>query len=113
MKVSFKLRCLKCLLSSERQGDEVYIRYNGRKIWPEDKIWCRVFEGEEVVMDVTQPVANMGDKVELELWECDLVSHSKLGNFIFSVDSSRGTYTVDLVSKNSKAKYSLVWDAIP
>jgi hypothetical protein len=112
MKVGFRLRHLKCLLSSEYEGDEVYIRYNNRKIWPKDEMWYRVSQGEEVLMDVKQPVASVGDKVELELWECDIVSHSKLGNFIFSIDSSRGTYTVDLASKNGKAKYSLVWEAI-
>jgi hypothetical protein len=111
-KLKFRLRCLRCLLNSEYQGDEIYLKYNGRKIWPEDRIWYRVFEGEEVVMNVTQPVANIGDKVELELWECDLISHSKLGNFNFLVDAVYGTYTVDMVSENSTAKYSLVWDAI-
>jgi len=112
MKVSFKLRSLKCLLNSEYQGDEIYVRYNGRKIWPEDKKWHRMVEGEEVTMDVKQPVVKMGDKVELELWECDFLSHSKLGNFTFLMDSRGGPFTVDMLSNDKKAKYSLVWEAI-
>jgi hypothetical protein len=111
-KLSFKLHCLKCLLNSEHQGDEIYVRYNGAKIWPENRKWHRITEGDEVAMNVNQAVTNVGDKVELELWECDFLSQSKLGNFVFLPDTPGGPFTVDMLAKNGKAKYSLVWEVI-
>lgn len=111
-KLSFKLNRLKCLLNSEHQGDEIYVRYKGQKIWPENKKWHRITEGDEVILNVKQAVGNIGDKVELELWECDFLSQSKLGNFIFLPDSPGGPFTVDMLTKNGKAKYSLIWEVI-
>lgn len=110
-KLNFKLHCLKCLLNSEHQGDEIYVRYKGNKIWPENKKWHRILEGDEVILNVKQPI-NIGDKVELELWECDFLSQSKLGNFIFLPDSLGGPFTVDMLTKNNQAKYSLVWEVV-
>jgi hypothetical protein len=109
-KLSFRLNRLKCLLNSEHQGDEIYVRYKGQKIWPKNKKWHRIIEGDEVILDVEEPILIPGDRIELELWECDFLSQSKLGNFIFLTDAPGGPFTVDMLAKNGKAKYSLVWE---
>lgn len=112
IKLSFKLHRLKCLLNSEDQGDEIYVKYQGRKIWPENKKWHRIVQGDEIDMDVVHPVTHVGGKIVIELWECDLLTKSNLGNFTFLADSPGGPFTVDMITKNSKAKYSLVWEAV-
>lgn len=111
-KLNFRLHRIKCLLNSESLGDEVYVRYKGKKIWPENKKWHRLVEGDEVALNVMQPIAKVGDKIELELWECDFLTQSKLGNFVFLPDSRGGPFTVDMLTQDKKAKYSLVWEVI-
>jgi len=111
-KISFKLNSIKCLLNSEYQGDEIYVRYDGKKIWPEDRKWHRMRSGDEAILNIILPVENIGRKVDLELWENDFLRHSRLGSFIFLLDSLGGPFTVDMFQKDGKAKYSLVWEAL-
>lgn len=111
-KVCFRLHSIKCLLNSEDNGDEIYLRYNGKKIWPENRKWHRMRPSDEVVLNIIHLIENNVDLVDLELWESDFLSHNKLGSFIFLRDSKGGPFNVDLKQKDKKAKYSLVWEAI-
>ncbi len=106
---------LHCYLVEEHGYDDVYLKYNGKKIWPEGK-------KRAISMDTTTvlniPLKNLSDKQQLviELWDWDLISaNDKLGTFTLQVEGSPGSFSTDMVQNKKetrKAKYTLIWEVL-
>lgn len=109
--INAKLHLLKlnCYQSDETKADEVFIKWNGRKIWPAERKYLEMSD-EVVKIGLTLEI-DLGSQVLLELWDYDLISaNDKLGEFKMMVDQKGGSFTTDLVSGSGRAKYSLEWE---
>ncbi|MGD1959633.1 MAG: hypothetical protein ACFB2Y_12300 [Fulvivirga sp.] len=109
LSVKLKLLELICYRADEGDGDEVFLKQNGRKVWPEDQKYLKISEGivkVNLALDV-----ELGSQVILELWDYDVLSsNDKLGEFRMLADQRGAEFTTDLHEGKSRAKYSLKWE---
>jgi hypothetical protein len=109
------LRNLHCYFVEEWDHDDVYLKFNGQKIWPEHKRQMPIKMDTITKLDVEINHLAMGQKVKIELWDWDLLSSDDLlGVFTINV-SSGGPYTTDMVpnpDETNKAKYTLEWEIL-
>jgi hypothetical protein len=108
-----RLESLVAYLQTERDGDEIFIRFRDEKIWP----------AENKFVKMTKDPASMGievelnpdDKwVELELWDYDrFTPNDSLGKFNLLVDQAAENFTAELIrQKDSDARYVLNWSVV-
>jgi len=111
MMLKFKLLKLHCYLSDESEADEVFLKYNQNKIWPQDAKYTQM-SSEEQSINLDLPEVEIDTMLELELWDHDTwTPNDKLGIFRMIVDAKGGPFVSDLVrEKGSGAKYSLEWE---
>lgn len=105
---------LHCYFVEESVYDDVYLKYNGKKIWPKDK------RQQPIMMDTTTELAlkineiRIGQEVVIELWDWDLLSlNDKLGTFTLVIEEDSGIFSTDMVQnikETTKAKYTLDWE---
>lgn len=105
---------LHCYFVEESKYDDVYLKYNGKKIWPKDK------RQQPIMMDTTTQLAveinevTTGQEVVIELWDWDFLSpNDKLGTFTLIIEEDSGSYSTDMVQnkkETTKAKYTLEWE---
>ena len=109
MKYKLRLLNLKCYLSDESDGDEIYILLNGNKVWPEKEKYLTVLE-ESTALDVEMEISK-GDMLSFQLWDFDLLSaNDLLGSIEISADR-HGSYTIDFSKVgNDKSKYALEFE---
>lgn len=109
-----RLNRVHCTLPDEVDKDEMYLRHEGKKIWPKGSIYYRVDTGDTAPINLTLEVEAGWN--EIELWDFDYLSRNDfLGTFRFKVDDdSPGMYTnsMHLVEKNSTASYILDWEIL-
>lgn len=107
---TIKLHNLLCYLPDE-STDEVYLMFNGNKIWPKDKKFSSMNEGDTVDLKIETSVAK-GASIKIELWEFDDLSpDDKLGKFILEADKLGGPYTSDMLKEDKgKSKYGINWE---
>ena len=107
----YKLRILslKCYLPDEVDGDEVYLKSEGKKIWP-------ISAKYEVASAETTPIGlefiiQKGDIIVYELWDHDKLStNDHLGNLTITADA-HGHYIKEFSkSGKDKSKYALEWE---
>ena len=105
-----KILSLICRIPDEANLDEIYLKLNGKKIWPESKKYKSVKMGKTDLNFILKDV-NHGDKIEIELWDYDFLSPNDfLGTFTFYLDDPGGPFTTELSKKDSQvASYSLEW----
>lgn len=108
-----RIKSVQCTTPDEIDKDEMYLKMDGHKIWPEGERYHRVDTGdvEEVglVLDVSEGWN------EIEVWDYDYVSlYDKLGVFKFKVDDTPGKYSTSmtLLERNSTASYMLFWEIL-
>lgn len=109
-KAKCALKSLTCHLSSERDGDEIYLKYKNKKIWPD--VRYKVFKSrDEIALNVNLDLIDNSEPVTIELWEKDLLKDDFLGSFQFVPFGPTGEFTVDLKKKNitDMQRYSLIW----
>ncbi|MEM1406326.1 MAG: hypothetical protein AAGG59_06090 [Bacteroidota bacterium] len=107
--VKLKLLQLICYRADEGDGDEIFLKQNGKKVWPEDQKYLRVSEGT-VKMNLALDI-ELGSQVVLELWDYDVLSpNDRLGEFRMLADQRGAEFTTDLYEGKSQAKYSLKWE---
>lgn len=107
---TIKLIELQCILNDEIDKDEIYIKHNGKKIWPSG-IYNQVDSGEtkEIGMDLKVDEGWL----ELELWDFDYMSRNDhLGTFKMMIDQEKGKFSTSLQKKDLKstASYILNWE---
>ncbi|MEL7148472.1 MAG: hypothetical protein AAFO69_19010 [Bacteroidota bacterium] len=108
-----RLNRIHCKLPDETDKDEMYLKFQGKKVWPAGSIYYRVDTGDIVEVDLVLAV-EVGWN-EVELWDFDFLSRNDfLGTFRFKVDDQPGEYTnsMTLVEKNSTASYLLEWEIL-
>jgi hypothetical protein len=107
----YKLRILnlKCYLSDEADGDEVYLESEGGKIWPTDHKFIQV-TGEETAIGVDFKIQK-GESMDIELWDYDMLSaNDHLGRIVIQADA-HGHFTNDFIKQgNDQSKYGLEWE---
>lgn len=108
-KFSLRLNLLHCYLQEESDGDELFIKYEGKRIWPVEKKYEKAKRG---TIDVKLRIDDL-DKhcnLRIELWDYDFFTpNDKLGVFKMQLNERGGPFTTDLTTK-SGAKYSLEWE---
>lgn len=99
-------------LQTESNGDELFIKVKGKKIWPVTKKFQHMGK-EKQPIEVTISLTE-ADTLDLELWEYDnFVSKERLGCFKILVDKKGGPFEASLVKKiNLNCNYALQWEAI-
>ena len=109
MQYKIKLLNLKCYLSDEADGDEVYLKANGQRIWPVDGKY--IVPKEENVPINLQLNIQKGDSMEIEIWDYDLLStNDHLGSLTIHAEA-HGQYENDFVKRgNDQSKYALEWE---
>ncbi|MCP4459055.1 MAG: hypothetical protein GY816_13685 [Cytophagales bacterium] len=109
-----KFTSIKCSVPDEIDKDEMYLKYNGEKIWPEGTKFFRVDVDDEVDMDLTMEVP--AGQVVIELWDYDYVSlNDHLGSFTFTVDDQQGKYSTSMKMNEKEthsASYLLHWEIL-
>ena len=108
-----RLESLVAYRQSERDGDEIFIKYKDEKIAPKDAKFLRLSK-DPLTLNVEIELDNDQKWVELELWDYDRFSpNDSLGKFKLLVDQVAETFTAELVrEKDSDGKYILNWSVI-
>jgi hypothetical protein len=101
-----QLQNLICHHCDERDGDELFLKFNGSKIWPENKKFVSATDNCIIPINLKLPVKPL-EKVTLQLWDYDLLSNDLLGEFNF-VPDGEGQFTCDLKNPgSSEHKFTL------
>ncbi|MFK7954141.1 MAG: hypothetical protein AB8B73_14930 [Ekhidna sp.] len=106
-----RIKSVQCTTPDEIDKDEMYLKINGKKIWPEGELYHRVDTGDVAKVDLELDVSDGWN--EIEVWDFDFVSlNDLLGVFKFKADTTPGQYSTSmtLLEKNSTASYLMVWE---
>ncbi len=109
-----RLQSLVSFLQSEKNGDEVFLKFNGKKIAPKKEKYYEM-TNDPLPLNIEMEVPATGKWVELELWEYDpFLPNTRLGHFkLFVDDQHSDTFTAELSrEKDSTAKYVLNWELV-
>lgn len=107
---------LHCYFVEEQKYDDVFLKFDGEKIWPENK------KKQPVMMDTTTELnveishVPENQEIVIELWDWDFLSpNDKLGTFTLKVEEESGECSTDMVQnlqETQKAKYTLDWEIV-
>ena len=108
-----RIKSVQCTTPDEIDKDEMYLKKDGHKIWPEGERYHRVDTGdiEQVGLDLEME----SGWNEIEVWDYDFVSlNDRLGVFKFKVDEVPGKFSTSmtLLERNSTASYMLFWEVL-
>lgn len=108
-----RLESLVAYIQSETDGDEIFIKYNNKKVAPKDGRYIKMSSGL-VALDVEIELDSNQDWVELELWDYDLFSsNDNLGKFKLLVDEVSASFSAELLRDDpSGGKYVLNWSVV-
>ncbi|MEM6376840.1 MAG: hypothetical protein AAF705_01430 [Bacteroidota bacterium] len=104
---------MQCTTPDEIDKDEMYLKKEGQKIWPEGERYHRVDTGDVKEVGLTLSVEEGWN--EIELWDYDFISaNDLLGVFKFKVDDTPGKYSTSmtLLERNSTASYLMFWEIL-
>lgn len=108
-----RLQSIIAYLQTERDGDEIFIKYKDKKVAPADTKFYKIAEAPvEINLEIE---LDQADKwVELELWDYDkFTPNDCLGHFKLLVDQASDNFTAELTRKeDSIARYVLNWEII-
>ncbi|MEQ8473279.1 MAG: hypothetical protein RIC35_18935 [Marinoscillum sp.] len=110
------LKELECIVNDEIDEDEVYLKYNGEKIWPEHGLYKGIDNSEtfEVGVEISHPDRN--EPVVIELWDFDYLSANDfLGTFEMIIgEDHEGSFStsMNIKEKGSTASYILFWEIL-
>ncbi len=112
---TIQLNHLQCILNDEIDKDEVFLKYKGKKIWP-DGIYRSVDNEEKKEIGITFEHKDIKEPMVIELWDFDYLSlNDHLGTFTMKVDENAGgPYQTSMVlnEKRSTASYILNWEIL-
>jgi hypothetical protein len=110
---TLRLRHIFCYVNEEVAEDEIFLKYNGKKIWPISKRYEEIKTGEKMEIDISIPNIAHGTEVKIELWEWDLLTFNDLlGSITMKIDAYGGPFLVDMKPSNEQetGKYSIQWE---
>ncbi|MEO9872267.1 hypothetical protein [Ekhidna sp.] len=108
-----RIKSVQCTTPDEIDKDEMYLKMDGHKIWPEGERYHRVDTGDVEHINMDFEVSEGWN--EIELWDYDFVTlNDKLGVFKFKVDDEYGKYSTSmtLLERDSTASYMLFWEIL-
>ena len=74
---------LHCYFVEEYGSDDVYLKYNSKKIWPKDKKQQPIMMDTTTELEVEIKDIHKNQEVVVEFWDWDLLSpNDRLGTFI-------------------------------
>lgn len=99
---------------TESDGDEIFIKLNNKKIWPEAERYSTVSDSQPARLNHTIPLTKLEGTIEVELWEYDnIISSTCLGKFPLHLTETGGPFNTDLkLTSKEFARYSLTWEVI-
>ncbi len=106
-----RLHSLHCILNDETDKDEIFLKLDGKKIWP-GGFYKQINSGEKLSMNVS--FQHDEEEIQLELWDFDYLSkNDHLGTFVIIPHGDRGRFTASmrLERPESTASYILEWEA--
>ena len=99
---TLRLTSITCEMPEETDKDEIYLMFQGQKIWPPTKKFQQIDVDEEIDLDVQLRVSD--DWAEIELWEYDYTSkNDHLGTFHIRTDDL-GSFTEILTTNEGVAE---------
>lgn len=109
MKYKLKILSLKCYLRDEADGDEVYLKSEGKKIWPvEAKYTVAREESTPVGLEF---IIQKGDVISYELWDHDKLSANDYLGSLTIIADAHGHYVNEFDKPgNDQSKYALEWE---
>ena len=110
MDYQLNLISLSCHVPDEADLDEVYLKFQGERVWPVDQKFVRAKVGTNQ-LDVHLGRFNPDASLTIELWDYDTLSlNDHLGDFIIKADKL-GTFSSELNAPgNSTVSYTLTWE---
>ena len=112
-KLKLRLLNLNCYATEEHGFDDVFLMMDHKKIWPVDKRQSPVRVGT-TVLNVEIPDLDPGSKLDIEVWDYDVISQNDLmGHVPLFIDSPGGPYTTDMIPDPEEAKiarYNIEWE---
>jgi len=112
MNFKIHLICLHCYVSDEKEGDEVFLKYDGKKIWPKEQKYVKIKEGSQKIGYEIE--AEKGSSKEVEIWDYDLLSsNDKLGVVSLLADVQGGPFRSEMARRETgRAHYVLEWEVL-
>ena len=111
-KLTLELLKLNCYISDESDADEVFLKFNHKKIWPVKHHYESMNKGS-LTVEVEIGELEVNSIIEIELWDYDLLSaNDLLGTFRITADKAGGPFNTDLTpnkKKSDHARYNLEW----
>ena len=109
MEYKLRILSLKCYISDESDGDEIYLMSAGKKIWPTDNKY-RNINVESTQIELVM-IIQKGDRITIELWDHDKLSaNDHLGDLTIQADA-HGHFVNEFMKKGKdKSKYALEWE---
>ncbi|MEN8248462.1 MAG: hypothetical protein ABFS32_05985 [Bacteroidota bacterium] len=109
MQYKLRLLNLKCYLSDESDGDEIFLKSEGKRIWPTDKKYKTITE--EITPLKLEFDVEKGAKMPIDIWDYDVLSaNDHLGSLTITADA-HGQYEVDFrKTGKDKSKYALEFE---
>lgn len=107
------LQGIQCMLNDESDADEAFLKFKGKRIWPDHGRYHKMNSTERCELDIMIEPDSSGD-IEIELWDWDLLSSNDLiGTFHMKVNSDDyGNFSTMLQKAKieSTASYMLYWE---
>lgn len=107
---------LHCYFVEENGYDDVFLKFNGKKIWPEIKKQQPIMMDTTTELNVEIKNITKDQEICIELWDWDLLTpNDKLGTFTMKNEGGSGQFSTDMMQnrkETSKAKYTLDWEII-
>jgi len=111
--INLKLLRLHCYVVEENEYDDVFLKYNGEKIWPQDKKMQPVMMDTTTELNLTITNLSLYQQVEIEVWDWDMLTpNDRLGTFSLIIDGEDDQFSTDMIQNEKetrKAKYTLDW----
>ena len=110
---TIKLKSIICILNDEIDKDEVYLKLDGKKIWPEGAAYKAIDNGEKTSVEIQFEYPE--GEMKIELWDFDYMSRNDLlGTFTMKIDENKGNYNTSMKLKDmhSTASYILDWAVV-
>jgi len=110
-----KLLHLHCMLNEESDKDEVFLKFNGHRVWPEHGRYHAMNSNERIALNIVLE-HDPSQELNVELWDWDLLSaNDKIGTFVMQVragDYGKFTSSLKVANAGSTASYLLEWEIL-
>ncbi|MEO9803507.1 MAG: hypothetical protein ABJF04_09685 [Reichenbachiella sp.] len=114
-KLTVNLKTLHCFQNDEEKFDDIFLKFNGKRIWPKDKKHEDVGVNTKHDLSVEIPDLTPNEQVAIEVWDHDVLSpNDLLGTAYIVPDQPGGPYTVDMkpIDDKETARYSIDWEIL-